>query len=329
MSTKTRNFKQTASRVGVCYFVLMLITQGVQLVASIFLMDQLAAGGIWVWLISMAPLYCIAMPIFLWMMHVLVPGRAENFGTAPLKTVDGLRWLVLCLGLTYICNFVSILITALLGMIKGGAVVNPLESLTQSGSPLMTLLFACILAPVGEEFLFRKVLYDKVGRFGTRTYVLLSGFIFAMFHANLSQLLYAFVLGCAFSYIYAHTGRLIHTIALHILVNTVGSLALPLLVAGGGDAGAIAGGLCVIVLAVAGIVIAVRKRWRFAPQTAAQEAPQELTAEIAYGVPGEPEQERPAKKDVPPTFGGAMRTAGMIAYTLLCVALIAVVTFMM
>ena len=76
--------------------------------------------------------------------------------------------------------------------------------------------------------MFRKLLYDKIGGYGVRTYVLVGAFLFALFHANLSQLLYAFVLGAVFCYIYAHTGKLRYTILLHVAINTIGTMAAPL-----------------------------------------------------------------------------------------------------
>lgn len=150
-----------------------------------------------------------------------MPGTPGTAGSAALTAGGWLRWLVLCLGVTYLFNFVSLGITALLGMLKGGAVQNPLALMQMNSSPLATFLFACVLAPVGEEFLFRKLLYDKIGGYGVRTYVLVGAFLFALFHANLSQLLYAFVLGAVFCYIYAHTGKLRYTILLHIAINTI------------------------------------------------------------------------------------------------------------
>lgn len=82
--------------------------------------------------------------------------------------------------------------------------------------------------------MFRKLLYDKIGGYGVRTYVLVGAFLFALFHANLSQLLYAFVLGAVFCYIYAHTGKLRYTILLHVAINTIGTMAAPLFIQYGG-----------------------------------------------------------------------------------------------
>ena len=48
----------------------------------------------------------------------LVPGTPGTAGSAALTAGGWLRWLVLCLGVTYLFNFVSLGITALLGMLK-------------------------------------------------------------------------------------------------------------------------------------------------------------------------------------------------------------------
>ena len=303
------SFKNTMSRVGLCYFVLMLVTQALQL-AGMTLLGSLLETGWGLWALSYAPLYCIAVPVFILLLQKLVPGTPGTAGSAALTAGGWLRWLVLCLDVTYRFNFVSLGITALLGMLKGGAVQNPLALMQMNSSPLATFLFACVLAPVGEEFLFRKLLYDKIGGYGVRTYVLVGAFLFALFHANLSQLLYAFVLGAVFCYIYAHTGKLRYTILLHIAINTIGTMAAPLFIQYGGIWGTAAVGILVLVSIAAGAVIAARRRWRFPG------------AAPADGREGEGAQ-RPAH-----SFGRALRTPGMLAYTGLCAALILVVTFL-
>lgn len=312
------SFKRTLSRVGLCFFTLMLVTQLLQTVASLLLTEQLAAGGWWIWIISYVPLYGIAFPVFLVMMKKLMPDGPGAFGTAQLTAGGWVRLLFLSLGLTYIGNIISTGITMLIGLIKGSEVVNPLAAVTQSSGTLPTFLFACVVAPVAEEFIFRKLIHDKIGRFGPRCYMLVSAFIFAMFHANLSQLLYAFVLGLLFAYVYVYTGKLVYTIALHVTINTIGSVLMPLLAMSGDTVLTAAAGFLMIVLIAIGIVLAVRRRWRFAPETAPQAAAQEEA----------PAGEAPEQKPLPQTFGGALRAPGMIAYTVLCAVLILIVTLM-
>lgn len=330
---KKLSFKSTLSRVGLCYFTLMLITQLLQVVLSVVFMQLISAGGWWVWIISYVPLYCVAVPLFVWMMHKLAPRTEAPFGTAKLTAGGWIRWVFLCLGATYVFNMISIGITMLIGLLKGGDVTNPLATVVGASSPLATLLFACILAPVGEEFLFRKMLHDRIGRYGMRVYILVGGLIFSLFHANLSQLLYAFVLGVIFCYIYACTGKLIYTITMHIFINVLGSLVMPMLAET--ETGMLLMGPIVIVLMAVGIVIAIRRRWRFAPETMPQAGEEsaetegfaEEDAQAGAWDGNGAESGKREKKNGAYTFGNALRTPGMIAYTVLCVLLILVVTF--
>lgn len=324
MMEKRLSFRSTLSRVGLCYFTLMLIAQVLQ-IAGMLLLGDLLSNGWGMWVLSFVPLYGIGLPVFLLMLKKLLPTAPGAFGTARLTVRDGARWLVVCLGVTYLFNFISIGITMLLSLLKGSEVQNPLAAMQQNSSPLVMFLFACVLAPLAEEFLFRKLLHDKIGQYGTRVYVPMSGFIFALFHANLSQLLYAFVLGAVFAYIYANTGKLYYTIVLHIIINAFGSVIMPVLATVGGEIGTVLAGVLVLAFTIAGVVLAARRRWRFAPETLAPAPSAESDAEPAE----EPADEPAAKPAVREkySFGRAVLAPGMLAYLVLCVLLIVAVTF--
>ncbi len=304
--------KRRLSGVGLCYFALMFITQALQMLAMGLLYDRLADTEWFLWALSLVPLYAIALPIFLLMAKKLAPDAPAAYGTQTLSAGGWVRWLFLSLGVTYLLNLVSTLLTSLLAMLKGGAVENPLAMMLSGSNPLMSLVFAGILGPIGEEFIFRKVLFDKIGCCGERLYILMGGFIFALFHANLSQLLYAFALGAAFCYIYARTGKLRYTIALHIAINVFGSVLIPMLALSESEAAVAALGVLVIVLIIVGVILAARGRWKFPPEPRADAT-------------GEPQAvpETPAL-----TFGRALLAPGMLAYTALCVVLIIIVTFL-
>lgn len=345
------------SRVGLCYFILMLLTQLLQFGGVALLGDLIYTTSWGLWALSYVPLYCMAVPVFLLMMQKLIPNAPGRFGTQRLSAGGWVRWVVISLSATYILNYVSTFITQLLAQLKGGAVENPLATIQQNSSPLMMLLFAGIIAPVGEEFLFRKLLHDKLGGCGEKLYILMGGFIFAMFHANLSQLLYAFVLGAVFCYIYVRTGKLRYTIALHITINVIGSVLMPSLAES--DSEVVIGivGLFLLAVIVAGVILAVRGRWKFPPelpqagfapgispegfgqgmlqQGFGQVPPRAETGEkMPWERPDVGEAftpEAPTQKTMPqpaPTFGGALLAPGMIAYTALCIVLILITTFL-
>jgi membrane protease YdiL (CAAX protease family) len=81
-----------------------------------------------------------------------------------------------------------------------------------------------ILAPIFEEFFFRKMLIDKTIRYGAKVSIILSALLFGLFHGNLNQFFYAFLMGGFFAYVYIKTGKIIYPIVLHAIVNFMGSV---------------------------------------------------------------------------------------------------------
>lgn len=69
--------------------------------------------------------------------------------------------------------------------------------------------------------------------YGEKLAVIVSALLFGLFHANLSQLFYAFLLGLLLGYVYLRTGKLRYSIALHMLFNLLGSIVGPALLGSG------------------------------------------------------------------------------------------------
>ena len=87
-------------------------------------------------------------------------------------------------------------------------------------------LFYCFLllffAPLAEEFLFRKVFFDRLMVLGTKPAVLLSALFFALphlFSQGPAQLFYTFVLGLSFGFVTARTRKIWPAVILHSLSN--------------------------------------------------------------------------------------------------------------
>ena len=90
------SFKNTMSRVGLCYFVLMLVTQALQL-AGMTLLGSLLETGWGLWALSYAPLYCIAVPVFILLLQKLVPGTPGTAGSAAVPAVFCMFFSIPCL----------------------------------------------------------------------------------------------------------------------------------------------------------------------------------------------------------------------------------------
>lgn len=83
---------------------------------------------------------------------------------------------------------------------------------------------AALGAPIVEEMLFRKVLIDRIRKYGEGTAIIISGLLFGLFHGNFTQFFYAAMLGMFFAYIYLRTGNILNTIFLHMSINSLSSL---------------------------------------------------------------------------------------------------------
>ncbi len=84
-----------------------------------------------------------------------------------------------------------------------------------------------IIAPVMEEFAFRGFLYNILRqRIGIFSAALASSFFFAAIHMSLVQTLPLFFFALAQCYVYEKTGSLRFCIALHVLFNTISSIAI-------------------------------------------------------------------------------------------------------
>ena len=95
------------------------------------------------------------------------------------------------------------------------------------GNPLYSILVMVILAPVLEEYIFRKLLIDRLSKYGELTAMLFSATVFGLFHMNFFQFFYAFGLGLLFAYIYTRTRNLLYPVLLHMIINFQGSVLAP------------------------------------------------------------------------------------------------------
>lgn len=94
---------------------------------------------------------------------------------------------------------------------------------------IVTFLYMVICAPILEEYIFRKLIVDRTVKYGQGVAVVLSGLMFGLFHGNLNQFAYAFLLGMFLAFLYVKTGELKVTIGLHMCINFMGAVVSVLL----------------------------------------------------------------------------------------------------
>ena len=101
----------------------------------------------------------------------------------------------------------------------------PLREVTPMASPLLAVLFDALLPALPEELFCRGALFSTLRPMGRRTAVFGSALLFALMHANLAQLPYAFIAGIALGALYEFSGSLLFPILFH-LANNLLSLSL-------------------------------------------------------------------------------------------------------
>lgn len=172
------------------------------------------------WLGTFAPLYLIALPIGLLVLKS-IPAEAPQ--SVKLGTKNFFIFLLIAFALMYGGNIIGNVLATLL---SGGAAENTLTEYAMDSNPLKIVVMV-ILAPLVEEYVFRKQILDRTRKYGEKLAVFLSALTFGLFHLNLFQFFYAFGLGWLFAYIYMRTGRLRYPVLIHSLVNFMGSVVAP------------------------------------------------------------------------------------------------------
>ena len=220
--------KKQFSRLGMAVFAILGVGTAAQLLLSAAintLWPQVAEHSWGMWLVTFAPLYLLAVPVGLLLLRRVPAKKPEPHR---LKPGSCLVSALICFFLMYAGNILGMVLTALLQLLPGLSPGNPILDYAADRALLPKVLFVVILAPVIEEYIFRRQLIDRMHSYGQKLAVLTSALMFGLFHGNLSQLFYAFALGLVFGYIYLKTGKLRYSIGLHMLINLLGSVVGPL-----------------------------------------------------------------------------------------------------
>ena len=217
------------SRLGLGAFTILAVATALQLAAA-YLVELAYPNGdgpSWLlWACTFAPMYLAAVPVGLLIMRKAPAAPPEKHD---LKGVQIIIAFVICVFMMYIGNLVGVLVTSLLQTALGLTSENPLLTFVADDALWLRILVMVILAPIIEEYIFRKQLIDRMNIYGGGLAVVTSALMFGLFHGNLSQLFYAFALGLVFGYVYLKTGRLRYSIGLHMLINFLGSVLAPTL----------------------------------------------------------------------------------------------------
>lgn len=96
------------------------------------------------------------------------------------------------------------------------------SSLLLNGNIVYRLFALGVITPAAEEIIFRGLVFNRVKKqYGSLYGIVVSSLMFGVFHFNLVQGLYAFIIGMAFAYCYELTGDLKVPVYMHMSINVL------------------------------------------------------------------------------------------------------------
>lgn len=218
--------RRAYSGIGWALCAILVTLLAVQIITSV-LIQAFWPDGCWLtrssygkWIVSFVPQYLIAIPIGL-----LILRRVPATPPESIPMGGKMFWLFLpiCFFLTYAGNFVGNTLSSLL---SSGQAENALNEYALDTSPIKILIMV-VLAPIIEEYVFRQQIIDRTRVYGEKAAVFFSALAFGLFHTNLFQFFYAFLVGWIFAYIYIRTGRLRYPVIMHSILNFMGAVVAP------------------------------------------------------------------------------------------------------
>jgi len=149
----------------------------------------------------------------------------------PMRPGDFMGLLALFLGGQLVFQLVTVVLELIMNLF-GLSLMSSVESAQISTDSITMFLYVCIGAPIAEEILFRGLVLRSLEPYGKRLAIFLSAFAFAIFHGNLVQTPYAFVVGLILGYV-AMEHNIVWAMVLHminnlLLADTLGRLTEPL-----------------------------------------------------------------------------------------------------
>jgi len=226
------DIRRVSSRIHLSLFLYLIITYAVvlsvTLALGIFLpadkYGELAGDGAFNIILSIVSQYLIGFPLFAVILRLF--SKPEKPTCEKIKFSELALLTLIAEALMLFGSFIGNYMSHIIGLLLGFTPSNSLDEMLE-GTPIwLIILSVVILAPIVEEIIFRKMIIDRLSRFGGAFSVIISSVAFALIHANIYQFPYAFAVGLLLGYVYYRSGDIRYTIAIHMIMNFLGSVAI-------------------------------------------------------------------------------------------------------
>lgn len=177
-------------------------------------MDNAQAMGWWFFISFLA-----ALLIILILLKEEIQNRHLN--SDRVSRGNAVKWALLGILLAYAAQIAAANIELYLFGIEPGS-ENTQTLIELSKAAPIVILVICIIGPILEEIIFRKIIFGSLyKRTNFVVAALISSFVFAVVHQEFSHILIYASMGLTFAYLYVKTNRIIVPIIAHISMNSI------------------------------------------------------------------------------------------------------------
>lgn len=134
-------------------------------------------------------------------------------------------------GFGYLMNIIVVIVTFLFFREQALSDTVIVYDSLYIDSPLQVVFlvsYVVILAPLFEEIIYRGIVFEGLKPVGTVFAIFISGFCFALMHANFKQFFFALPIGLLLAYLTYATKSILPGIFIHIIINALGAGAIVL-----------------------------------------------------------------------------------------------------
>ncbi len=220
---KRKAERKNLARLGLALLVYMLVTSLLQAAITVVCNQFFPAfyNSSYFTLVLSGAGYLVGVPLF-WGLIASMPKKAPQ--KAKLGFENGVAFLAIAYLFMMLGSYVANFLMAFIQSLRGEEITNAVSSWITGMHPLILFAVVVVMGPIVEELIFRKWIMDRLLPYSQWLAVLTSALFFGLIHGNFYQFFYATFLGLLFSVVYAKTGKLRYTIAMHMLINFTGSI---------------------------------------------------------------------------------------------------------
>ncbi len=215
----------STAALGLCiFFAVMLFSQIVIMAVTMFVDESVIKEGWYNLFLSDVPIYGIALWCLLFFFSKL---KVQKIEKKKMGFGDSISFFFIACFMMLAGSVIGQLADKFFQGVFNVETNDVLTETANSMSLPVQIIFFVIIAPFGEELIFRKLLLDRTAKYGEGAAIFFSGLTFSLFHGNVMQIFYAFAVGLILAYIYVKTGSYVRCALLHGILNAFFGVIAP------------------------------------------------------------------------------------------------------